>query len=287
MVAGFAALEDAGGRPRRVLGIDALGQAGRDPGPGRPHRPQHRPRSSELGRDLRDDEIELDERYHAGTYGIPDEATLDAMRLAARTEGMITDPVYEGKSMAGAHRPGRTAGDRRRTRPSSTPTSAASRRSTATARCSPDRPGHAENSVVRRTHGARSVEVMDVVFERVDARRYLIGVRRNARTDVGADVTPRPGRATPRSRTTWCTSSSRSRRSCRWGSTVRSPREGRSAGSSAPTPATGTRPMTSAALAGWGRPEPATSGCRSGWRHSSTSVDGCGAASGGARPGPR
>ncbi|MGH2676427.1 MAG: pyridoxal-phosphate dependent enzyme, partial [Actinomycetota bacterium] len=36
-----------------------------------------------------------------GTYGIPDQRTLDAMRLAARTEGMITDPVYEGKSMAG------------------------------------------------------------------------------------------------------------------------------------------------------------------------------------------
>jgi 1-aminocyclopropane-1-carboxylate deaminase len=31
----------------------------------------------------------------------PDDTTLDAMRLAARTEGMITDPVYEGKSMAG------------------------------------------------------------------------------------------------------------------------------------------------------------------------------------------
>src|SRR6185437_5186196 len=45
--------------------------------------------------------VELDERYHAGIYGIPDEATLDAMRVAARTEGMITDPVYEGKSMAG------------------------------------------------------------------------------------------------------------------------------------------------------------------------------------------
>ena len=29
------------------------------------------------------------------------DATLDAMGLAARTEGMITDPVYEGKSMAG------------------------------------------------------------------------------------------------------------------------------------------------------------------------------------------
>jgi 1-aminocyclopropane-1-carboxylate deaminase len=54
-----------------------------------------------LSRELRDDEIELDERYHAGTYGIPDETTLDAMRVAAHTEGMITDPVYEGKSMAG------------------------------------------------------------------------------------------------------------------------------------------------------------------------------------------
>ncbi|MFC0545538.1 1-aminocyclopropane-1-carboxylate deaminase [Kutzneria chonburiensis] len=46
-------------------------------------------------------EVILDERYHAGIYGVPDESTLDAMRLAARTEGMITDPVYEGKSMAG------------------------------------------------------------------------------------------------------------------------------------------------------------------------------------------
>ena len=54
-----------------------------------------------LGRDLREDEIVLDDRYHAGIYGIPDEATLEAMRLAARLEGMITDPVYEGKSMAG------------------------------------------------------------------------------------------------------------------------------------------------------------------------------------------
>src|SRR4029079_16527558 len=54
-----------------------------------------------LERDLREDEILLDQRYHAGTYGIPDVQTLEAMRLAARLEGMITDPVYEGKSMAG------------------------------------------------------------------------------------------------------------------------------------------------------------------------------------------
>jgi 1-aminocyclopropane-1-carboxylate deaminase len=99
MVAGFAALEDAGGRPRRVLGID---------GSAKPTETWAqvvriaRSTAAAIGleRDLRDDEIELDERYHAGIYGIPDEATLQAMRLAARTEGMITDPVYEGKSMA-------------------------------------------------------------------------------------------------------------------------------------------------------------------------------------------
>jgi 1-aminocyclopropane-1-carboxylate deaminase len=54
-----------------------------------------------LGRDLREEEIVLDDRYHAGVYGIPDERTLEAIRLVGKLEGMITDPVYEGKSMAG------------------------------------------------------------------------------------------------------------------------------------------------------------------------------------------
>jgi len=54
-----------------------------------------------LERDLRDDEVILDDRYHEGVYGVPGEGTLAAMRLVARLEGMITDPVYEGKSMAG------------------------------------------------------------------------------------------------------------------------------------------------------------------------------------------
>ena len=56
---------------------------------------------NEIGRAQGHADVELDERYHGGTYGIPDEATLQAMRLAAGTEGMVTDPVYEGKSMAG------------------------------------------------------------------------------------------------------------------------------------------------------------------------------------------
>ena len=54
----------------------------------------------EIGRDLRDDEIVLDDRWHAGIYGIPDKKTLEAIRTAGRLEAMITDPVYEGKSMA-------------------------------------------------------------------------------------------------------------------------------------------------------------------------------------------
>jgi 1-aminocyclopropane-1-carboxylate deaminase len=53
-----------------------------------------------LGRPLADDEIILLDDWHAGTYGIPDAKTIDAIRLCARLEGMITDPVYEGKSMA-------------------------------------------------------------------------------------------------------------------------------------------------------------------------------------------
>ena len=55
----------------------------------------------ELGRELSDDEIVLLDEWHAGTYGIPDEKTIDAIRLGARLEGMLTDPVYEGKSLAG------------------------------------------------------------------------------------------------------------------------------------------------------------------------------------------
>jgi 1-aminocyclopropane-1-carboxylate deaminase len=100
MIAGFAALEDAGGRRRRVLGIDASAKPAetRDQ-VGRIARATAA--LIGLGRELREDEIELDERYHAGVYGIPDAATLDAIRLVGRLEGVVTDPVYEGKSMAG------------------------------------------------------------------------------------------------------------------------------------------------------------------------------------------
>ena len=43
--------------------------------------------------------ISNDERYHAARD--PRRSDAGAIRLVARLEGMITDPVYEGKSMAG------------------------------------------------------------------------------------------------------------------------------------------------------------------------------------------
>jgi 1-aminocyclopropane-1-carboxylate deaminase len=96
MVAGFAGQE----RERRIIGIDGSAK----PVETREQVARIARNTAQLiglGRDLRDDEIVLDERYHAGTYGIPDEQTLEAIYLAGRLEGMLTDPVYEGKSMAG------------------------------------------------------------------------------------------------------------------------------------------------------------------------------------------
>jgi 1-aminocyclopropane-1-carboxylate deaminase len=100
MVAGFAALQQAGSRPRRVLGIDGSAT------PAQTRDQVLRIARATAGlldveRELTADDVELDDRYHAGVYGIPDTQTLEAMRLVARLEGMITDPVYEGKSMAG------------------------------------------------------------------------------------------------------------------------------------------------------------------------------------------
>jgi 1-aminocyclopropane-1-carboxylate deaminase len=95
MIAGFAGQE----HERRVLGID--GSATVQQTWEQIARIARRTAESiGLGRELRDDEIVLLDEWHAGTYGIPDENTIDAIRLCARLEGMLTDPVYEGKSMA-------------------------------------------------------------------------------------------------------------------------------------------------------------------------------------------
>jgi len=55
----------------------------------------------ELGREIEEDDIVLLEDYAYPRYGIPSPETKEAIRICARLEGMITDPVYEGKSMQG------------------------------------------------------------------------------------------------------------------------------------------------------------------------------------------
>ena len=97
MIAGFA-LED---RPdRRVVGIDASATIEQTLDQVTRIAADTADRIS-LGRALRDDEITLLSGYAGPSYGIPDDATIEAIQLAARTEGMLTDPVYEGKSLAG------------------------------------------------------------------------------------------------------------------------------------------------------------------------------------------
>ena len=96
MVVGFA----ADGRADRVIGIDASAQ----PEKTRDQIKRIARRTADLvdlGRDITDADIVLDTRFAAPEYGLPSEGTLEAIRLSARLDGMLTDPVYEGKSMHG------------------------------------------------------------------------------------------------------------------------------------------------------------------------------------------
>ncbi|CAN7612594.1 1-aminocyclopropane-1-carboxylate deaminase [Caballeronia sp. 15711] len=96
MVVGFS----ADGRADRVIGIDASAK------PEKTREQIHRiarqtAEQVELGREITLNDIVLDERYGGPEYGLPNEGTLEAIRLCARLEGVLTDPVYEGKSMHG------------------------------------------------------------------------------------------------------------------------------------------------------------------------------------------
>jgi 1-aminocyclopropane-1-carboxylate deaminase len=62
---------------------------------------QNTARLVELDKEITVDDVVLIEGYAYPAYGVPSEETKEAIRLSARLEGMITDPVYEGKSMQG------------------------------------------------------------------------------------------------------------------------------------------------------------------------------------------
>lgn len=96
MVVGFA----KDGRARNVIGIDASCT------PQQTHAQvldiaKKTAKLIELGQDLTAADVVLKTEYAYPVYGVPSEETNDAIRLCARLEGMMTDPVYEGKSMQG------------------------------------------------------------------------------------------------------------------------------------------------------------------------------------------
>ena len=96
MVVGFA----ADGRARKVIGIDASGT------PEQTHAQVldiARNTGALVGLDQKigADDVVLKTDYAYPEYGVPSAETNEAIRLCARLEGMMTDPVYEGKSMQG------------------------------------------------------------------------------------------------------------------------------------------------------------------------------------------
>lgn len=96
MVVGFA--QD--GRARNVIGIDASCT------PEQTHAQvldiaQKTAALVGLGQDIVADDVVLKTEYAYPVYGVPSAETNTAIRLCARMEGMMTDPVYEGKSMQG------------------------------------------------------------------------------------------------------------------------------------------------------------------------------------------
>jgi len=96
MLVGFA----ADGRARNVIGIDASCTPAQTKAQVLDIA-QKTAELVELGKEITEDDVILHEDYAYPVYGVPSEETKDAIRLCARLEGMITDPVYEGKSMQG------------------------------------------------------------------------------------------------------------------------------------------------------------------------------------------
>ena len=102
MIAGFKLLEKTSQSPKRkTIGIDASAK------PKETFEQVLRiakftaTKSGLSEDDITEADVILVTRYHAGTYGLADDATIEAIKFGARTEAFITDPVYEGKSLAG------------------------------------------------------------------------------------------------------------------------------------------------------------------------------------------
>lgn len=109
MVAGFKLIEklarqngEATAKKRRILGVQA--------GPKDSDEVQEivlriaKTAAEKIGLDvgeITDKDFEIDTRWHGGAYGQLDDQTKGNIKLAASTEGLVTDPVYSGKALSG------------------------------------------------------------------------------------------------------------------------------------------------------------------------------------------
>ncbi len=96
MIVGFKNAD----RADRVIGIDASGT----PEQTRAQVTEIVEKTADLvglDKEITEQDIHINPDYAYPAYGIPSAETNDAIRLAAQTEAMITDPVYEGKSLQG------------------------------------------------------------------------------------------------------------------------------------------------------------------------------------------
>jgi L-cysteate sulfo-lyase len=84
----------------QVLGIDVEGEADALGGDVR-NVAEACARKVGLPRALRDDAFEICRGYAGPGYGIPTPGMLEAVGLLAKLEGIVLDPVYTGKAMAG------------------------------------------------------------------------------------------------------------------------------------------------------------------------------------------
>jgi 1-aminocyclopropane-1-carboxylate deaminase len=96
MVTGFKAQD----RPRKLIGIDTAAE------PETTHAAtlkcaRQTAETIGLNDPIEAEDVIVDGRFAGPAYGIPDAETIGAIRMAAELEAMITDPVYEGKSVAG------------------------------------------------------------------------------------------------------------------------------------------------------------------------------------------
>jgi 1-aminocyclopropane-1-carboxylate deaminase len=96
LVVGFAAL----GASRRVIGIDVNAAADNT-------------RSTVLRiarntavllgarQEISDEDVQVEASYAGESYGVPAPQTIETIQLVGQLEGILLDPVYEGKAMAG------------------------------------------------------------------------------------------------------------------------------------------------------------------------------------------